>query len=287
MKQCKTNTKKGLRCEKNAISGSEHCRKHQKSSSSKEQLPVSNEGQIALANTWIAAMTALIGLLALIVSIFGYQINKSLEIRNQIESEIKQAKDRRELWSNLEKVEQAILEQVDNVSADISQYMKSYVEIFNEIERLQYTKQEISLYSLDMNLNAAYASLIGNYAKLESSLEKVTTNYHNSVLLNSPLVKALNINCWELYMNERNSFESWKKEVLKEYRNSFIYVKKIIDTGTVPKSIEADIIKMGHGMGASLTKLSPPSLKGLWNMKMSNYPMPDGSLKSNIVQCES
>lgn len=287
MEQCKANTKKGTRCKKRAINDTQYCYSHQNKPPSDSSKSLSDGKEIGQKANSIALMNTLIAALALIFSIFGYKINQSLEKRNVIEWQVKQAKHRRELWGNLEKVEKNILNQVSGISLDISEYMRSYIELLNEIERMQRNNKKISLYSLDMKLNAAYASVLGDYAKLESSLAKVTVEYHNSILLNSPLVKVLSINCWELYMSEGENFKLWKLEVIEPYKKSFSYVQKIINTSNIPEEIEQDIIDMGNKMGTGLTNVSPPSLKGLWDMKMSNYPNPDGSLKSLPIECRA
>lgn len=240
----------------------------------------------------ISSISVLVAILALILSIFtgsisyfGYSINKAIEERNQIEWNIQQAKHRREFWKDIESTEESIIKQTGVIGEDLADYQIALIELLNEIGRLEYDNKEISLNNHDMKFMATYMKLLSEYASLQSSVEMIGVEYDNSVLTYDPLVKPLDIACWNLYLDEGKNISAWKKKVLKSYHDFYELIYSTVKNKKIPEDFESSITTISYNMGKIYKELSPPSLQGLMALKATNHPRYNKSKHSDAASC--
>lgn len=233
----------------------------------------------------VAILTLVLSIFTGAISYFGYSINKAMEVRNRIDWEVQQAEHRKEFWKDIELVEKTMFKQTESIGEDLAEYQMAYFELLNEIGRLEAQKRNISLSNQDIKFLAAFAKLVSKYASLQSSIEMIGVKYDNSILTNTPLVKPLGIQCWNLYLDEGEKISKWKSKVLESYHESYNLIYSAIKSGELPNAFESRVQDVGYKMGYVVKELSPPSLQGLLTLKAKNHPRYNKSKHFDAVSC--
>lgn len=157
--------------------------------------------------------------------------------------------------------------------------------MLNEIARLEILDLEISLRSQDVKFMAAYTKLLSSYTALQADVGLIGLKYDNSVLTYSPMIEPLEVNCWNLYLDEAERINTWKQELLRSYDTSYNLVFAAIKTGSLPEDFEEQLTSISYEMGAAYKSISPPSLSGLLAIKNANHPRYNKSKHTDAVNC--
>ena len=214
----------------------------------------------------------MLGVLSIVLTYFGYQVNYNLQtIQNQY-YRYEFAINYKHFWEDITKFEietQNLSGQLGNASANILIHLTKFLSLLPNEFSSNYVEKELFLVD-NTKLTAEWFAYVASHLKFINMVKRLVINYENSILQYAPVVEKLKIKSWDNYVSKHSQVQEWATGLITPYEEIFTICNKIVTENKIPNNLEAMAQKIGYKLGVSITKLSPPYLEALDEMKEEN-----------------
>jgi len=221
-------------------------------------------------------------IVAISLGVLGYRMNSNLsEVQFNADRRIV-AKETKDLWDELAKVQQNSISVTSELQGAFADYSLKTVELFNAIGLRPSILGNKELIATDPVLMPAYLAYIGAYGKILFILDKAISDYDNVRLKFSPLVKELHIVGWEKFFYQADEVNQWKQDILNPILEINKKVYAVIHLNKTNIS-DRELKRFGHILGEKMTHISRPVYYGgIQELKKDNYAVYEKIFKKTV-----
>ena len=221
-------------------------------------------------NVTIAILSLALALLAFPITYFGYQLNETVEERNEIKWSIDKANYARDFWHDMEVNELDAIDRIQKLGKAVGEAQVAYLELMDEFGHLHSVGVSMNEIREDTKIKGLLMGFVGKVHAIRNEAYLASIKYDNSLLIYSGLAEVMGIKSWNEYALYKPQIKEWRSQLISPYKNVLVWIDHVLKSEQLEAGFENKLFSMSTNIGASIALTGNPTLLAIHELKSKN-----------------